>query len=200
MASSPDDVNPKVERILAGARAIFFKHGFGAATTDMVQQAAGVSKSTVYSYFPSKDALFVATVRAECEKLVKAVHAERSKAHTVRETLMGMGTHLLETILEPSTLALMRITIAEAPRFPHLGRAIREAGALPMRRELAEYLAETDLRIGDPVKAALHFIGMALHDVHMECLLCMRPPPDAEEIKAIVEDAVDAFLRAHASS
>jgi len=194
--------NPKVEKILAGARQVFLQHGYGAATTDMVQQAAGVSKSTVYSYFPGKDALFAAVVQTECERLVGDVHRERVKAHTVRETLLRMGEKLFETILAPSVLALLRIVIAESPRFPHLGAAVREAGALPLQRELADYLVEAswhgELRAADTRAAARHFIGMVLHDVQMDCLLGQRPPPAAADTRTIVEAAVDAFLRAYA--
>lgn len=201
MTAIPEDANPKVEKILAGARQVFFKHGFGAATTDMVQQAAGVSKSTVYFYFPSKDALFVAVVRAECDKLIEDVHKERIKAHTTRETLLQMGLRLFQTVLEPSVLALLRIIIAEAPRFPALGRSISEAGVVPMQRELTEYLAEASLRgdihVEEPDKAARHLIGMAMHDVQMACLLGTRPTPSAEEARENVEAAVDAFLRAY---
>jgi len=203
MNIATEETNPKVVKILAGAREIFFQHGFGAATTDMVQQAAGVSKSTVYSYFPSKDALFVAVVRAECGKLVEGVHRERIKAQTPRETLLHMGMRLFETILDPPVLSLLRIVIAEAPRFPDLGRTVREAGALPMLRELADYLGEAtrrgDLQVDEPGSAARHFVGMALHDIHMECLLGMRPVPDEGESQAIVERAVEAFLRAYAT-
>jgi len=204
MTTSPEETNPKVEKILAGARQVFFQHGYGAATTDMVQQAAGVSKSTVYSYFPSKDTLFVAVVRAECRKLIEGVHGERIEARTPRETLLRMGLRLFETILDPAGLALLRIVIAEAPRFPNLGDTIREAGSVPMHQELADYLAESamrgELKIDEPHRAARHFIGMMLHDVQMECLLGIRATPDAGETREFVEAAVDDFLRAHSPS
>jgi len=204
MTDGPRDANPKVEKILAGARQVFFEHGFGSASTDMVQRAAGVSKSTVYSYFPSKDALFVAVVQAECKSLVDGIHGERIKARTIRETLLRVGEKLCESVLAPSVLALLRIVIAEAPRFPLLGVAIREAGALPLQRELTEYLVEAgwrrDASIAEPRSAARHFVGMVLHDVQMECLLGLRSPPGPGEIRDIVEAAVDDFLRAHPPS
>ena len=202
MTTKIEDHNPKVEKILAGAREIFFRHGFGAATTDMVQRAAGVSKSTVYFYFPSKDALFVAVVRAECAKLIENIHRERVPARSPRETLLNIGLRLFETILAPPILALQRIVIAEAPRFPALGKAIRESGVIPMQKELADYLTEAAergvLSIEDPGQAARYFLGMALHDIQMECLLGFRAAPDAEEMRAILDAAVAEFLRAHA--
>ena len=204
MAAGSKDANPKVEKILAGARAVFFEHGFGGATTDMVQQAAGVSKSTVYAYFPSKDALFIAVVRAECRKLIEGVHGERIQARTSRDTLSRVGLRLLETILAPSAMALLRIVIAEAPRFPDLGGTICEAGSAPMHQELADYLAEVslqgDLRVDEPHKAARHFIAMVLHDAQMECLLGIRPTPNADQAREIVDAAVADFLRAYSPS
>ena len=47
----------KVEAILQGAMQEFLRHGFAATTMDKVTAAAGVSKTTVYSYFQDKEKL-----------------------------------------------------------------------------------------------------------------------------------------------
>ncbi|KOQ92535.1 TetR/AcrR family transcriptional regulator, partial [Pluralibacter gergoviae] len=59
-------VSAKAQKVLAGAKSIFLARGYSAATTDMIQQAAGVSKSTVYAYYPNKEALFTAVVEQQC--------------------------------------------------------------------------------------------------------------------------------------
>jgi len=204
MAARSREANPKAEKILAGAGAVFFEHGFDGAAIDMVQQAAGVSKSTVYAYFPSKDALFIAVVRAECQKLIAGIHGGKIEARTPRDTLVRIGMRQFEAIFAPSVMALLRIVIAKASRFPNLGRMIREAGSAPLHQELADYLAEVslrgELRVDEPHKAARHFIAMALHDVQMECLLGIRPTPDADEVREIVDAAVADFLRAYSPS
>ena len=56
------DINvwEKSEKALVMVRAaqkIFFSHGFFAATTDMIQKEAGVSKSTLYQYYKSKEGM-----------------------------------------------------------------------------------------------------------------------------------------------
>ena len=48
--ASPDD---KAAAVLAGARSVFLAPGFSAATTDMIQRAADVSKATVYARYPT---------------------------------------------------------------------------------------------------------------------------------------------------
>jgi TetR/AcrR family transcriptional regulator, mexJK operon transcriptional repressor len=193
----------KVGKILAGARRVFLEHGFGAATTDMIQQAAGVSKSTVYSYFPNKEALFVAVIRVECEKLLAQTRAERIEGRTVQETLTRIGTRLLQIVLEPSALALQRIVIAEAHRFPEVGHVFFSAGPVAHNREVAAYLAEADRRgdihVDDPGTAALQFVGMVLIHIQLQCLLGVSSPPKAGQIRRIVSAAVDTFIRAHAA-
>lgn len=57
--------------MLEGAKAIFLERGYAAASTDMIQQAAGVSKSTVYAYYPNKEALFTAVIEIECERFLQ---------------------------------------------------------------------------------------------------------------------------------
>jgi TetR/AcrR family transcriptional regulator, mexJK operon transcriptional repressor len=195
--------NEKVEQILAGARQVFLEHGFGAATTDMVQRAAGVSKSTVYAHFPSKDALFVAVIGAECQKLVDRTRAERLMGKTVRETLTRIGTNLLQTALSPPVIALYRIIVAEAARVPEIGAALSDAGPKHMQHEVAAYLTEADrrgeIRVSDPGAAASDFQALALHDIQQRCLLGISAPPKASQIRKIVDAAVDVFLRAYAS-
>src|SRR3546814_6513872 len=47
---SSGDLNAKALTVLRAARNVFLTHGFSAATTDMIQREAGVSKSTVYAH------------------------------------------------------------------------------------------------------------------------------------------------------
>ena len=58
----------KVEAILQGAMQEFLTHGFAGTTMDKVTAAAGVSKTTVYSYFQDKEKLFIALI----ERLIKS--------------------------------------------------------------------------------------------------------------------------------
>lgn len=193
----------KFVQIMASARDLFFRHGYAATTTDLIRRTAGVSKTTIYSYFPAKSDLFLVVVRLECLKLIRRAKCEPVEGRTVREALVRIGLGVLDVALEPSALSLVRLVIAEAPRFPDLGRSLLETGA-PLVSGLADCLIEAGwhghLVIEDTRSAARHLVGMVLQQVHLQCLLGFRALPGAEEKREIVEMAVNDFIRAHSAS
>src|SRR5262245_57788790 len=52
------DDSAKRRQILDGARRVFLEHGFDGASVNDIVRATGVSKGTIYAYFPSKERLF----------------------------------------------------------------------------------------------------------------------------------------------
>lgn len=48
-----------------GARTIFLRDGFEGAAVDDIAREAGVSKATLYSYFPDKRVMFMEVFRSE---------------------------------------------------------------------------------------------------------------------------------------
>ena len=67
--------------ILAAALALFAAHGFAATRLEDVADRAGVSKGTIYLYFPTKEALFRAVVRQGIVPNIAAME-ELAAAHT----------------------------------------------------------------------------------------------------------------------
>ena len=53
----------KRDQVLGGARRVFLREGFAAASTDVIAREAGVSKRTLYAYYPSKEELFADVLR-----------------------------------------------------------------------------------------------------------------------------------------
>ena len=58
----------KYDQVLAGARSVFLADGFEGASVDDIARAAGVSKATLYSYFPDKRLLFMEVAKGECKR------------------------------------------------------------------------------------------------------------------------------------
>ena len=58
----------KFDQVLKGARDVFMADGFEGASVDDIARAAGVSKATLYSYFPDKRLLFMEVARNECAR------------------------------------------------------------------------------------------------------------------------------------
>ena len=63
----PDPPKSGRERLVAAAIELFYRHGFGAVGLDRVIDAAGVTKTTFYKHFQSKDDLMVAAVQRRDE-------------------------------------------------------------------------------------------------------------------------------------
>ena len=63
----PDPPKTGRERLVAAAIELFYRHGFGAVGIDRVIATAGVTKTTFYKHFESKDDLMVAAVQRRDE-------------------------------------------------------------------------------------------------------------------------------------
>jgi hypothetical protein len=98
-------------------------------------------------------------------------------------------------------MAVYRILVSEAPRFPALGRAVQNAGPGPSCNGLADYFrhqtVEGLLAVADADVAADQFFGALLGGIHFRRLICVDAQAKPSEIKFRVATAVDAFLAAH---
>src|SRR4029078_13018781 len=93
--------DPHRQRIIDAARTHFFSHGFRSVTMDDLAEELGISKKTLYTYFPGKFDLLEAVL---ADKLtgVEATLKEVTRAHpddfpaTLRELLAGTQRELDE--------------------------------------------------------------------------------------------------------
>jgi AcrR family transcriptional regulator len=189
---------PKYAAVVEAAAEIFLEQGFGNASMDEIARRAGVSKATVYSYFDSKPALFGAIVQQRCQRSLPAMLGEFSD-RPVEEALTAVGRQFLDVLMMPGSLPLYRTVLAEAPRFPELGRVFYDVGPGRVAAGLAEYLAAQQRRgllaIPDPRLAAEQFLAAVLGHIHVRLLLGLadRPPTSAERERAVAT-AVSTFL------
>lgn len=198
-ACAPSD---KALTVLAAARKIFLANGFSLATTDMIQQAAGVSKSTVYSHYPNKEALFRAVVDAECEQLIEKTREQKRSGRNLKDNLTEIGRTYLEMVLSPDVLAVYRVVVSEAPRFPELARRFYLTGPGAVNNVVSEMLdaamAEGQLDLGGVGRdaAASLFVNMVRGEAQMQCLTHPESPASAAQRDQWVSEAVTTFLRA----
>ena len=59
------------EEILVGAQRAFARHGYEGATVARLEEETALSRGAIFSYFESKDALFVAVVAQSSDRLVE---------------------------------------------------------------------------------------------------------------------------------
>jgi TetR/AcrR family transcriptional regulator len=76
--------------ILQAARELFYLHGYQASTIDKIAERAELSKGTIYSYFDSKDELYVAANIEGLLELEKALVATTNQDMPVEEKLKAL--------------------------------------------------------------------------------------------------------------
>jgi AcrR family transcriptional regulator len=121
----------KRAQIRAAARELFLQHGFQATTTDAIAATASISKETLYRYFPRKEDLFLDVLRSlTVERAVWLRLMERSPepstTRQLRALLRTTAQSLLDTMQQAEYLAMLRLIVAESPRFPELGDMFRQ--------------------------------------------------------------------------
>jgi TetR/AcrR family transcriptional repressor of mexJK operon len=123
----------KRERIHRAAQALFMQHGFEATSMDAIAVAAEVSKPTLYRYYQNKEALFVAVLEQLAlhnlyeSALLALRDTPMDSLATLEHALLVWAQATIENILQPTYLGLMRLLIAELPRFPRLGSLFAQA-------------------------------------------------------------------------
>jgi AcrR family transcriptional regulator len=112
--------------ILSAALECFRERGFAATRLEDVAARAGVTKGTIYLYYPSKEDLFKAVVRGELtpniDRLETELAASGSAADLLERLLMTW-----ETIVALPVSVLPKLVLSEAGNFPELARFYLDA-------------------------------------------------------------------------
>ncbi len=199
------NLTPKAQTVLNAAIKIFLTHGFNGATTDMIQRAAGVSKSTVYAHFTNKERLFLAVVQSECASFTKSIHSIEFTPGNLTESLRKLAHAYLEVALSDSALALYRVVIAEAPRFPALGHMFYNTGPHVVKtivgRSFQKALDANEINLNgaDVNEVAEVFVAMLRSELHLQRLTHPDKPLKKSVIDHWVEIAINTFIRSYAT-
>jgi AcrR family transcriptional regulator len=189
----------KRRQILEGARRIFVSVGFDAASMNDITREAGVSKSTLYVYFRSKEDLFGALIEEVRERYFAEVEAMLGDADHPAETLQRFGLRLAIMVMSPEAMHAKRTVIAVASRMPHLGRDFYQHGPARGLKMISNYLeracAAGTLVIDDVPLAAAQFVELCTAGILRRRFFDdAAPPATDEEIEAVVAAAVRLFM------
>lgn len=204
--SQTGSTDDKSFRVLQAASRVFLEHGFNAATTDMIQRAAGVSKATLYSRYPNKEALFAAVIENQCSRFTRQVQQIEVTPGNIRKVLQEIGHTYLSLLLSAEALALYRVVVAEADRFPHLAHTFYRSGPGTMTRILAAHLekaaaaGEIDVQAIGLEAAATLFMSMLRGEGQLIALTHPESQASQVQIGQWVSQAVTTFLRAYGCS
>jgi AcrR family transcriptional regulator len=203
----PKELAGKVEeRILDAAREVFIERGFEGASIDEIAEVARSGKPTIYARFLDKRALFTAVVTRDILSRISEFKAEVPTGATIEERLTSAASTLLHWGLDSERIALMRLAIAEARRFPDLASTVsrttrdlstelgvRLLGELTQSDELRSLPAFAPERLRTTARFFLDLIAvpMLLRALFEQGLEALRP-----EIGPHVASSVAFFLAA----
>jgi len=188
----------KRRQILAGARKVFLKHGFDAASMNDIARVSGVSKGTLYVYFENKERLFTALMHEERSQQNFKTDPED---HDVAKVLTKLGRDFITFLSAPHVIRAKRTVMAIIERMPELAADFYREGPTVCVADLTHYL-DAQVRagvldIGDCKLAANQFLDLAQTGIVKPLLYGTMSKATPETIERTVKSAVEVFLAAY---
>lgn len=188
--------------ILDAAAGLFLESGYDRTSLARVAERAGVSKATLFKQFPTKSELFEATVLAAGDTPNgELIDPSPGDFHA---GLVTLGMAYSELLARPRMADLMRLVIAESPRFPELRERTFDFGTLPVLAALRRYFrAETaagNATVDDPDVAAPQFLGMIATVVFWPRLVHAHWSLSDDEVLRVIDEAARTMAARYAAT
>ncbi|ALC14060.1 TetR family transcriptional regulator [Sphingopyxis sp. 113P3] len=200
--SSDDATAARRKAFVDAAREAFFANGYAGTTMSSIAGKVGGSKTTLWTYFPSKEALFEAVVDDIVQYYGAALQVELPVDEDVLPVLRRFCRVLVTTLTSDPLLALYQLVIGEARRFPHLAQTFYDRGPRRGKARLAVWITAKmdrgELRRGDPLQAVYHLAGLCQSGLFQFTLLNLAEARriGSDRIEAEIDAALDTFYRA----
>ncbi|HEX7853296.1 MAG TPA: TetR/AcrR family transcriptional regulator C-terminal domain-containing protein [Sphingobium sp.] len=188
---------------MAVAAESFLDSGYAGTTMSGIAATLGGSKGTLWSYFSSKEELFASVIeRATADYRALLSEILEAPCDDLALTLKRVCASILEKVTGPQSIALHRLVVAEAGRFPEMGVIFYDRGPRMTHTLLAKFLADEmargRIRNDDPLQTARILASMCVYRTQQQLLWGVIDHTTPEAMEADVDRAVDLFMRAYA--
>ena len=186
------------DRILDVATELFLAEGYGATSIESVAQRARISKRTFYHRFPDKAALFSAVLHRIIQGIKPPPDVPLFDGSDLDEVLRRLARLAVHASVAPMALAISRLMLAEAHRFPELAAIVAGEGsraeAVKQITAILERAARAGrLAIDRPGFAAEQFLAL-LMTVPQRRAHGLGAPMTRAELDRWADDCVNLFL------
>jgi AcrR family transcriptional regulator len=152
-------------QILDAALEVFGQRGLAGARLDDIARRAGVSKGTIYLYFPNKEELFREVVRAIVVDRLRQAAASAGSGDPVDELKRYLRAHW-DFVRSPEFQTIFKLVTGELHNFPDLAEFYGREVVMPSTQLLAGMIRRGiergDFRRVDPVLAARFMSSTAM--------------------------------------
>ena len=189
-------------QILDGAKRVFMKLGYDAASMNDVTREAGVSKGTIYVYFQSKEELFAALIDRAKGQFTETVRETLANSTDAEDGLRRFGLAFARRIFESDMIDSMRILLGVIDRMPLLCQrylADSPSNARGILKSFLELHVERGaLDIADTSLAAKQYIELT-GGIFLRGRLFNEIPEaiTPEEVNRVIESGLKVFLAAY---
>lgn len=191
----------KFDQVVEGARKVFLRDGFEGASVDDIAREAGVSKATLYSYFPDKRLMFMEIFRSEISRETTNARALVDVDLPVTQVLPFIAQMIAAHLVSEFGVRIFRLAIGEAERFPTLAREYYENGVMLLHGQLADYFRKCvekgELMMDDVALATDQFIELCSVSIHDRACLLGPDSVDEKQSQRVCDGAVRMFLQAY---
>jgi AcrR family transcriptional regulator len=195
-----DEAGDLTFRVVATASRLFLERGYAGTSIEAIAQLAGVGKNTIYRRYSTKAELFQAVVDVQMRAHLPPLQSIQGGDDWV-SGLRQVGLMLTEASVKPDTVALERLVIAEALRFPEIATIYIDsanARATSVVRDLLGWIHSHMGGEGAELEAmqfaAEQFISCMVYVPNTFALMGRRRFSDQAQMMAFVDRALALFL------
>jgi TetR/AcrR family transcriptional regulator, mexJK operon transcriptional repressor len=151
-------------KLREAAVATFLDYGYDRATMEMIADAAGITKRTLYARYPDKRAVFLDVIPWALTHSVEQDSSTDIDGDDLESALLAIGRGALKRALDPDVVRLHRIAMNESARFPEFAVSAETFGWSQRHRQVVQLLsrheATGDIEADDIELAAEHFLAL----------------------------------------
>jgi AcrR family transcriptional regulator len=163
---TPAQARQRNLELLDRALDLFLEKGYEGTTIEGIAAAVGMAKRTVYAQYGDKKTLFMASLQRAIDDWIVPVDVLlAAETEDFEETLTRVGYILVNNMMTPKGMRLLRITNAEANRMPEISTYTYSRGTGPTLAYLADLFTRrgsTEIDALDAKEAALAFLNLVV--------------------------------------
>jgi AcrR family transcriptional regulator len=159
----------RAEKTLRVATDLFLEHGYAKVSIDAIVARVGGSKRDLYAEFGGKEGLFRRVITGVCQEVMHPLEALPSNGDSAESALTAFGTTFLGFLLTPRVVALQKLVMSEANRYPEFAQTFIERGCQSAYRVAAELLVslanQGEVKVESPRVVGALFCDMLVADL-----------------------------------